>query len=159
MKFDASRVGDDWVIEGMDHLRLVYGLKSDFALADVLSSTPGMLNVVRGRRTKPSTKLKFNLIGKLGWLSTAEEVAWAVSQVVGGDVGEALKSILLGLYATEKAYTQEACNVRPSHDYQLGAGASQKDRVLAWCDQNRCMLDGLSPEAIVLAWIESSNKA
>jgi hypothetical protein len=47
---------------------------------------------------------------------------------------------------------------RPSHAYQLGAEASQRDRVLAWCDQNRYMLEGLSPEAIVLAWIESGNK-
>jgi len=61
-------------------------------------------------------------------------------------------------FMAREDFYPEGGQERPSHSYQLGAEASQKDRVLAWCDQNRCMLERLSPEAIVLAWLESGNK-
>lgn len=47
---------------------------------------------------------------------------------------------------------------RASHSYQLGANASLRDRVLAWSDQHRHMLANMSPEDVVLSWLEHESR-
>lgn len=98
---------DRWAVEAFDKLKQSYGLESDRQLAELLNTSANMLAVVRNGKSRPSTKLVFNLYDKLGWLKSVEGVAKLAGLLVGSETGSKLEALVLAQVTRGKKATDD----------------------------------------------------
>ena len=88
---------DEWFIEAVGKLKTDLEFSTDTEIAEWLNCPRNLISQIRAGNSRPPFRLKMKVADHLGYLKTVDGLAWLISQGLGDEIGEKMKSAILGL--------------------------------------------------------------